>query len=127
VSSTPEPKRLIMCLDCSDPVALAPFWCEALNYRQTPLQEPYVTLLPRRRDRPVLLLQRVPEAKSGKNRMHLDLHVEDHEAERARLEALGARTLSGEVDEHGFRWYVMADPEGNEFCVIRPPERSKYD
>jgi hypothetical protein len=65
-----------------------------------------------------LLFQRVPEAKTGKNRLHLDLHAGEglRAAEVARLEALGARVLR-EVTEPSGAWVVMADPEGNEFCV----------
>ncbi|MEU0989719.1 VOC family protein [Streptomyces sp. NPDC005953] len=65
-----------------------------------------------------LLFQRVPEAKTVKNRLHLDLHpgTERRAAEVARLEALGATVLA-EQDQPGGRWTTMADPEGNEFCV----------
>ncbi|MFI2436781.1 VOC family protein [Streptomyces sp. NPDC018693] len=65
-----------------------------------------------------LLFQRVPEAKTVKNRLHLDLHVggERRAAEVERLTALGASALR-EVKEQGGEWVVMADPEGNEFCV----------
>ncbi|MFE1312304.1 VOC family protein [Streptomyces sp. NPDC058755] len=65
-----------------------------------------------------LLFQRVPEAKSGKNRLHLDLHpgAERRADEVARLTTLGARVLR-EVKEPAGAWTVMADPEGNEFCV----------
>ncbi|MFG2356683.1 VOC family protein [Streptomyces sp. NPDC048521] len=65
-----------------------------------------------------LLFQRVPEAKTGKNRLHLDLHPGEglRADEVARLEALGARVLR-EVTEPSGAWVVMADPEGNEFCV----------
>ncbi|MFB0616971.1 VOC family protein [Streptomyces sp. AGS-58] len=65
-----------------------------------------------------LLFQRVPEPKTGKNRLHLDLHPgPDRRAEEvSRLEALGARLLR-EVAEPSGRWAVMADPEDNEFCV----------
>jgi predicted enzyme related to lactoylglutathione lyase len=61
-------------------------------------------------------LQQVPEAKQGKNRMHLDLHVEDLESATARAVELGA----SQVDEHRrptFMWRVFQDPEGNEFCI----------
>ena len=75
-------------------------------------------LLPDGRPGPKLLLQRVPEPKAGKNRMHLDLHTPDIEAEAARLEGLGARRLEPDaMDEHGSKWVLMADPDGNEFCV----------
>ncbi|MFC4334221.1 VOC family protein [Salininema proteolyticum] len=65
-----------------------------------------------------VLFQLVPEKKEGKNRLHLDLHYgpDRYRAEADRLEGLGARRL-GEYDEHGAKWIVMADPEGNEFCV----------
>jgi predicted enzyme related to lactoylglutathione lyase len=65
-----------------------------------------------------LLLQRVAEGKSVKNRMHLDIEVDDVEAEVVRLEALGARRVDGgALSEHGSSWQVMVDPEGNELCV----------
>ncbi|GIG59914.1 hypothetical protein Lfu02_42860 [Longispora fulva] len=63
-----------------------------------------------------VLFQVVPEPKSAKNRMHLDLHVPDQAATVARLVELGA-TVTGHGEEGGRGWTVMADPEGNEFCV----------
>ncbi|GAA3481054.1 VOC family protein [Streptomyces yanii] len=65
-----------------------------------------------------LLFQRVPEPKTGKNRLHLDVHAgpERRDAEVARLEDLGATRLR-KVEEPGGTWWVLADPEGNEFCV----------
>ncbi|MFJ6654938.1 VOC family protein [Streptomyces sp. NPDC091377] len=65
-----------------------------------------------------LLFQRVPEPKTGKNRLHLDLHpgAERRSAERDRLTALGASVLE-EVKQAGGEWLVMSDPEGNEFCL----------
>jgi predicted enzyme related to lactoylglutathione lyase len=68
--------------------------------------------------------QRVPEAKDGKNRLHLDLVVEDLDAATAEVEALGGRWLEpGSTRElEGFRWRLMADPEGNEFDIdVLPP------
>ena len=83
--------HIAVVLDCADPEGLARFWAEALGYRQQPLEEPYLMLLPARRGAgPVLALQRVPEPKVGKNRMHIDLHVEDLDGDVARLVALGA-------------------------------------
>ncbi|WP_338702767.1 VOC family protein [Streptomyces sp. Q6] len=78
------------------------------------------------RPAPTLLLQHVPESKQGKNRMHLDLDfgTTDLVPEVNRLEQLGATRLSEELSEHGFRWIVVADPEGNEFCVFDPPHSS---
>jgi predicted enzyme related to lactoylglutathione lyase len=62
----------------------------------------------------------VPEPKTVKNRLDLDLAVDDVEAATARIEALGGRRLRPEADfnEYGYCWRTMADPEGNEFCLI---------
>ena len=68
---------------------------------------------------PDLLFLKVPEAKSLKNRLHIDLRPDDQQAEVSRLEALGAVRVSvGQTAE--VTWVVLADPEGNEFCVLRP-------
>ena len=105
-------------LDCADPALLADFWAAALGYTNVGQAEPYVLLRDPDGQQPKLLLQRVAEPKAGKNRMHLDVHVADIEAEAARLEALGARRVEDEVqEEHGSNWILMADPEDNEFCV----------
>ncbi len=67
---------------------------------------------------PDILFLRVPEGKSVKNRLHLDLRPVDQAAEVARLESLGAKRVSiGQGEDAS--WVVMADPEGNEFCVLR--------
>jgi predicted enzyme related to lactoylglutathione lyase len=105
-------------LDCSDPEKLATFWASALGYTIVGDAGAYVLLVSPEPGRPKLLLQRVPEAKTVKNRMHVDFDVIDIDAEAARLEALGARRVGDRtVTEHGTRWHLMADPEGNEFCV----------
>ena len=60
----------------------------------------------------------MPEQKVAKNRMHLDIETSDIDAEATRLEHLGARRVTRDAHaEHGSYWHVMADPEGNEFCV----------
>jgi catechol 2,3-dioxygenase-like lactoylglutathione lyase family enzyme len=103
-------------LDCRDPAALAPFWTRALGYRVAASVETYVVLLPAEGGGPPFLLQRVPETKVGKNRMHVDLEVEDIDAEAAALMALGATRVSGSpFEEFGTRWITLRDPEGNEF------------
>src|SRR5262245_17781580 len=67
---------------------------------------------------PPMVFQRVPEPKHGKNRMHLDVIVDDIEAEAKRFESLGATRVSAEpVREYGIAWIVMLDPEGNELCL----------
>ena len=105
-------------LDCHDPEALAPFWAAALGYVPLGTVENYVLLVPDSRPGPKLLLQRVPEEKSGKNRMHLDIEVADIQSMASRLEEIGAERLRSDVfTESGSRWILMADPEGNEFCI----------
>ena len=105
-------------LDCHDPEALAPFWAAALGYVSLGSVGSYVLLLPDGRPGPKLLLQRVPEDKAGKNRMHVDVEVPDIEGLATRLEGMGAQRLrSDAVTEHGSQWILMADPEGNEFCI----------
>jgi predicted enzyme related to lactoylglutathione lyase len=69
---------------------------------------------------PWLVLQQVSEPKLGKNRVHLDIKVADLEFEARRLEAIGARRVSEKVTgARDSEWFVMADPEGNEFCIVR--------
>ena len=106
-------------LDCADPERLAPFWAQALHYRASPYHPPYIALSDPTGKSPEFVLQKVPEPKRGKNRMHLDLFLGEIEAEARRMESLGARRLSREpiLGPTGDRWIVMADPEGNEFCV----------
>jgi hypothetical protein len=114
--------RLTIVIDSVDPGALVPFWSAALGYQEAPAPPGYRALVPPERDgRPVVLLQQVQEAKSGKNLVHLDVHPDDPAAHLARLESLGARRLTGWQDlvaEAGVRWLVLADPEGNELCVV---------
>jgi hypothetical protein len=104
-------------LDCTDLEVLAAFWSEALHYRRSePGFEGYVGLEPVTGDGVPLTLQRVPEPKTSKNRLHLDLLVEDVEAEVRRLLDLGATRLEDHT-AYGTHWSVLADPEKNEFCV----------
>jgi predicted enzyme related to lactoylglutathione lyase len=113
--------NVVLILDCNDLDRTAEFWAGALRYQAVYRSEPYLVLMPQEESDGsglVLQLQRVPEPKQGKNRLHLDLHVDDLEPEVERLSALGARPVNTDVaQESGFRWQVMADPEGNEFCV----------
>ena len=106
-------------LDCANPQRLAGFWSQALGYRQASSAEPFVVLTPTDgAPGPWFLLQRVPEPKIAKNRMHVDLRSTDIEADAKRLEAMGATRLIDQPRRLGsVRWIVMADPEGNEFCV----------
>ena len=104
-------------LDCADPDALTGFWSAALGWEPQGSDGVYSVLAAPAPGGQKLLLQRVAEPKVGKNRMHLDLHVPDIDDEAARLEALGARRMSGPHHEYGSSWIVMTDPEGNEFCL----------
>jgi Glyoxalase-like domain len=113
-----------MCIDTADPARLAAFWQSALGWRRTLEQDDEVVLEPPAGSpedgvAPDLLFLRVPEGKTGKNRLHLDLRPQDQAAEVTRLEALGAsRADVGQGPE--VSWVVMADPDGNEFCVLKP-------
>jgi predicted enzyme related to lactoylglutathione lyase len=106
-------------IDCADPGALAKFWSEAAGYEVTWRHENEYLVLESTSGRGLQLgLQRVPEPKAGKNRAHIDWATDDRPAEVDRLVGLGATVL----DEHvlpgsGFAWTVLADPEGNEFCI----------
>jgi hypothetical protein len=103
--------------DCRDAAAVARFWAAALD---RPLgegaSEGYASLPARGAGDQQWLFLRVPEGKTAKNRMHLDLTSPDRRAEIVRLVGLGAEEV-GDKDEWGFSWTVMHDPEGNEFCI----------
>jgi predicted enzyme related to lactoylglutathione lyase len=108
---------LVLTLDCLDLDVQTAFWSAALGYRVEGDIAQYRALVHPAGSQPKLLLQRVDEAKTAKNRLHLDLHVADADAEAQRLEAVGG-TRVGRVDEFGIHWIVMHDPEGNEFCLV---------
>ncbi|WP_026314201.1 VOC family protein [Actinomadura flavalba] len=118
---TTPPHRLVWVLDCADPERLAAFWAPLLGFEALPHSAPYSGLADPEDGSTRMLLQRVPEPKSGKNRMHLDLRVPDMAAEVDRAIGLGARVLRGPFDDEGWATTILADPEGNEFCVIVPP------
>jgi hypothetical protein len=122
MSSTPKvaAATISLTLDCADPERLATFWMLALRYTRLGAVDNFVVLGPSDAAGPKLALQGVPEPRSPKNRMHLDIWVDDIEAEATRLESLGAKRLRDEpFAEHGLHWIQLADPEGNEFCVGR--------
>ena len=105
-------------LDCAEPTRLAKFWREALDYRDYYTDTNLAVLVPKEGIASPLLLQGVPEPKAGKNRMHVDIVVDDIEAEVHRLQAFGARRIDEGVQSFGgTRWVRMSDPEQNEFCV----------
>ena len=116
------PPLVSLTLDANDIARLVEFWCAALGYKVDWSFEAFAGLSPTSGEGPVLLVQRVPEHKGAKNRLHFDVHSEDFEAHAEQLVELGATRISPEVQEYGpARWIVMNDPEGNEFCVCNPP------
>ena len=139
--------RVQVTMDCADPGRLAHFWAEALGYQLQPPPEGYASwedflraigipeedwnntsaIVDPGGAGPRLYFQRVPEAKSGKNRVHLDLNKTTRETppeegrrmvdeEVERLTGLGATELYRR-EQNGEYWVTMSDPEGNEFCV----------
>jgi hypothetical protein len=110
-------------VDAADPDTLATFWAAALGWRRTYESEHEVALEPPAGSpedgvSPDLLFVKVADDKRGKNRLHLDLRPGDQAAELARLEGLGARRV--DIGQGEQTWVVLADPEGNELCVLRP-------
>jgi predicted enzyme related to lactoylglutathione lyase len=112
-------------VDCRDPRALAAFWREALDYDveyssyEDESADEEVVIAPKDRKGPRLLFLRVPEGKTVKNRLHLDIRSHDQQAHVRRLEELGARRV--DIGQGDVSWIVMQDPEGNEFCILRDP------
>jgi predicted enzyme related to lactoylglutathione lyase len=107
-------------VDCHDPVRQATFWAEALGWDVAPGADADVAAIggPRRpQGTPGWLFFAVPEPKTAKNRMHVDLRTPDLETEVRRLESLGA-TRVHEKREWDTHWFTLTDPEGNEFCVV---------
>ena len=98
---------------CADVEVVAAFWSELLARPIVAGIGPYIWL--ERRDDIGLGFQSVTDGRPGESRIHLDLGADDPAAEQARIEALGGRRVDGYADG-GF--LVMADPEGNRFCVI---------
>jgi len=114
-----------LAIDTVDPGALAPFWCGLLGVQvETTIGDGEFLILCQAADGLTVGFQRVPEAKSGKNRIHLDLVVDDLDAATAEVEQLGGSWLEPRYTREleGFRWRCIADPEGNEFDLdVLPP------
>ena len=113
-------------IDAQDPLALAQFWAEALGWKiGEDVNEIEVWIErelgdPKNTGFPDILFLKNSDKKQGKNRLHLDLRPDDQAAEVARLEKLGAKQIDiGQAAEPTCTWVVMADSEGNEFCVLR--------
>lgn len=122
-------------VDCRDAAALASFWAAALGYHIVFADDDQVEIGPWEQEPPDLAEQMrrapgvptivfvvVPEGKTVKNRLHLDLRPDDQDAEVQRILALGAKKV--DIGQGEQSWVVLADPEDNEFCILRalPPE-----
>jgi predicted enzyme related to lactoylglutathione lyase len=109
-------------IDCADPRSLGRWWAQVLDWEVTLDDEEEVDLAVGRdadgkEIEPILTFLPVPETKTIKNRLHIDLAPDDRDAEVERLLAMGAtRADIGQGDD--VSWVVLADPEGNEFCVL---------
>jgi hypothetical protein len=121
------PTRLVeMAVDSADPSAQARFWAAALGWEVTDDEPDEAGIAPAGFDYPSpsalpLVFARVPDPKTVKNRLHLDVSPypgDDHLAEVKRLQDLGA--APADVGQHDVPWVVLADPEGNELCVLTP-------
>jgi hypothetical protein len=106
-------------IDCNDLDGMVEFWSQLLHLEETARYPDYVWLSGMGEKGPALAFQRVPELRQGKNRLHLDLIDDDLEALEERVINLGG----AKVDDRfmgDFHWKVLADPEGNVFCVTKP-------
>jgi predicted enzyme related to lactoylglutathione lyase len=104
-------------VDSKDPQRLAAWWADALGWRVVFTAPDEVAVAKDEQTHPGLVFVPVSDPKTGKNRLHLDLAPDDRDTEVARLEELGARRVDvGQSDT--VTWVVLADPEGNEFCVL---------
>lgn len=111
--------RIGIVIDCNDIETMTNFWCAALRYQLRGDVGHYRSIVAPGNDEPRIIMQRVPEPRIGKNRLHIDIHVSDIEGEAIRIVGLGARRIDvTPVNEVGSRWMRMLDPEGNEFCIV---------
>jgi catechol 2,3-dioxygenase-like lactoylglutathione lyase family enzyme len=110
--------------DTNDLDGAVSFWTELLGLEVAYKNDTYAYLSPLSDGGPHLAFQRVPEPKEGKNRLHLDVRVADRAAFATLVESLGGAVLE-EHDHPGWPvWTVMADPQGNEFCIYEKPDEA---
>ncbi|MFB8026737.1 VOC family protein [Streptomyces sp. NPDC056465] len=108
-------------VDAHDPQSLARFWCGVLDWKVLYEDDDETVIGADASALPGMCFLSVPEGKTVKNRLHMDLSPDDRDAEVERIVALGARRA--DVGQGGdATWVVLADPEGNEFCVLRPKD-----
>lgn len=106
-------------MDAANPTQLAAFWSAALDVPVDDGANPFFASIGRSQEPPldpIWMFIKVPEGKSAKNRVHIDFHADDREAEVERLIGLGAIRVA-DKDEYGTRWTTMEDPEGNIFDI----------
>ncbi|HEV2755434.1 MAG TPA: VOC family protein [Actinomycetota bacterium] len=103
-------------IDCADPAALARFWAEVLDYEVTFEEDDEVVIEPKGGPGNALLFGKVADEKVVKNRIHLDLNPSDQAAEVERVKGVGATEV--DIGQSDVPWVVLADPEGNEFCIL---------
>lgn len=116
------PRLRNIAIDCNDLGRMTAFWSELLSYEVLAQDDTDAVVASSADARPRIYLQKVPEPREGKNRLHIDLDVGDAELEPAieRAEGLGAHRV--ELFREGdHSWWVLADPEGNLFCIGRLP------
>ena len=106
-------------IDANDAERLADFWSAVLGtQRSVEVDDGRFIFLDGRDGLPVVCIQRVPEPKVGKTRIHLDLAVEDLVAATERIVALGGAWDGHDLELESFRWRTMTDPEGTEFDIV---------
>jgi predicted enzyme related to lactoylglutathione lyase len=109
-------------IDANDPDTLARFWTELLHTEvEQRFDDGRFVFLAPLEDGPAVGIQRVPEPKMSKNRVHMDLQVDDVEAMTRWVRQHGGSRVA-DHEAAGIRWRIMADPEGNEFCLVPRPE-----
>jgi predicted enzyme related to lactoylglutathione lyase len=107
----------VVAIDCNDPEPLVAFWSALLGTTVLSRAPDWIALEPVTPGGPHLAFQIVPEPKSGKNRLHLDIDVDDLTVATQQAEALGATAVGDVVEEDDGAYRVMLDPAGNEFCL----------
>ncbi len=100
-----------------DPAVLGQWWCDALEWVVVDDTPPVFEIQPERDRLPGIMFLPIEEKKQTKNRLHIDLRPDDQAAEVERLMARGASRV--DVGQGDVSWVVLADPEGNEFCVLQ--------
>jgi predicted enzyme related to lactoylglutathione lyase len=114
-------KLQCIAIDSVNPRALGQWWADALGWAVWDEPDGFCVAPPSDSGQTELVFLKVPEDKAMKNRVHLDFRPDDQDAEVARFESLGAKRVNvGQEGNPDVTWVVLADPDGNEFCVLSP-------